>query len=451
MRWPPRPRRRWAISWSNGGAQRLEVAKRPTQAARRDEHLAEARKWFTEAAHVFSTSEARFDAELKKFPQLIDPKDRGKIEARDQARLDVIQSQLMGATAQYELTKTWPKDSEDRKKLLETAAAKYHELYEKYFKGERKLLAGLYARVSEGRCQLDAGNAAKALTIFDEILSQPEKPDDFHLLKRKALPLALEAWIDEKEKKFDKAIETGESWLKDAAGPEEKLADGLAIHWWTAQAYLRRAAAHQEEDRQKTDDLQAAARHAAFVAKAPGEYQAAAKEIVGQLRKTPGAEAEPNNFAEARARAKQTLDEMAVVDQQVKQTKRTGENKEQLPEFEKSKAALLETALRYYRLALDKKWTGNLARRAQRGPLFTSRICCMSKAALTTMPPWSANSSPASIRRGSPGSPCGQDRHGRVPASVQCPARRPSPVRNRADDRAGAVSGRDVAEFDRSG
>src|SRR5262249_48532965 len=163
-----------------------------------------------------------------------DPKDQKQLDARDKLRLELIQAQLLSATVKYESTKTYEPGSEERKKLLTESAAKYEAIYKEH----GRLLAGLYAKMWQGRSLFDLGQARQALACFDEVLAQPDEPEEFRVLKTKALDLALDSWNSEQEKKYDLSIAGGERWLKEVKevrGREADSPEGLSIRWKTAQ------------------------------------------------------------------------------------------------------------------------------------------------------------------------------------------------------------------------
>jgi len=84
--------------------------------------------------------------------------------------------------------KTYGPGSKESAETLKAAAKKYHELYTKY----EDYLAGLYARMWEGRCYKELGDTEKAFEAFEDLLAQPSEPQAFRLLKSKTLILLLE-------------------------------------------------------------------------------------------------------------------------------------------------------------------------------------------------------------------------------------------------------------------
>lgn len=326
------------------GRTQLDLAQRPTQAARKDQLVAEAREFFKRSQQVFDGAEANYAEALKKFPKAIDPKDKAQLEARNTVRLNLLQARLFAATVLYESSQAYAPGSAEWKQQLEAGAKKFGEIYQ----ANEKILAGLFARMWQGRCLQELGDLTQAITYYEQLLVQPDS-DEFRDLKRKTLRSALECWIDDREKKYADAIKQGEAWLKQARGQEDLTTDGLAIHWLTALAYERQAATLKDPDKGKAE--KAALEHAVVVGKAPGEFQRPAKELVAKYRKVE-AGTEPTNFADARVRAKNELDAMVIADGKIKAARATQKETEKIPEWEKERERARAAASKYYQLAL---------------------------------------------------------------------------------------------------
>lgn len=329
------------------GRTALEKSRRPVYAEEKPQLIEEARSEFEEARKVFTDADARFDAELKEYPTYIDRKETELLARRDRALLNLIQARLLSASVTYELAKSYPSESKQRTELLEQAAGQYAQIYEQY----QRRLAGLYARLWQGRCYQDLGNRKQALTYYGELLAQPDDPEEFRVLKRKALRLAMECWLDDPEPKHDEAIRQGTEWLQQARGSEPQTAEGLAIQWLTAKALQMRAATLDDRDGQKQRDLREATRMATEVARLPGDYQEEAKQMVATLRNLES-DGEPTDFASAQGRAKAALDAMTLTRNKLNAARKGGEDAEAIKALQQEYAEAQADALRYYRLAL---------------------------------------------------------------------------------------------------
>ena len=329
------------------GRARLELARRPSRASRKDQLIAEARQLFKKARTVFEDAEKTFAGELEKYPKHIDPEDRERFEARKQVRENLIRARLLAGLVLYDAAKSFPESSRQRSERLTEAAEKFQQIYNRY----RTILAGLVARMWQARCYQDLGDTRRALTYYDELLAQPDEPQEFRSLKRKTLRLVLECWLSEKERKYDRAIEQGRAWLSQARGTDARTVEAFAIRYLTAQALWTRAETLDENDPQKRRDLNAAVDLATDVAKVPGEFQQAAKEAIARLRDA-GEETEPATFAEARDRAKAARDTMLVSASGKRIAEKTGQNAERISQLAAEVDTAREESIRYYRLAL---------------------------------------------------------------------------------------------------
>ncbi|MBX7169182.1 MAG: hypothetical protein K1X74_22800 [Pirellulales bacterium] len=320
----------------------LELSRVPSQAAKKDSLVQEARKLFAEAEKVSGEAVDLFESQLKGFPKFIDPKERKQIEAKDQARLDLIQAMLLSALATFEHGHAYDAAAAEYKSLIDKAATKFENIYDRY----KKLLAGLYARMYQARCLQDLGDPKKALTLYGELLIQPDDPQEFRELKTKSLGLAMECWNSDAVKQYEESVTKGQAWLQSARGNEDRTPDGLKVRWRLSQALVLRAAG-QKDGTQRDHDLRAALEQAAAVAKSSGEFQQSAREFVAKARNTTS-EAAPTSFAEAVEKGRIALDTLQVALGQLKAAPA-----EQAAELNKQADSARADAARLFQLALS--------------------------------------------------------------------------------------------------
>ncbi len=287
-----------------GRAEVDRAVRRPTE-AEREAGWALARPLFEAAQSVFSQSEGLFDERFRAFPTTIDSKHPEQVAAKRQAQHDLIAARLKGAQVLYEAAQAFAPGSAEARQRLEQAAEKNGALYQDY----RRVLAGLIARMRQGRCQQELGHLKQALAYYGELLDQPDDKPDLRILRTTTLRMALECWLSPNENKVDEVIRRGTDWLAQARPDEARTSDGLAIRWHTADAWQRRGQALGENDPQRGNTLDKAVDLAEVVAATPGEHQRAAQELQSRLRG--GKKAAPAaTFAEARDQAKAALDAM---------------------------------------------------------------------------------------------------------------------------------------------
>lgn len=327
------------------GRAKLEMANRTSNTAeQKSQLLAQSREMFEAAIQVFQEAETGFDNKYNSYPKFIDQKAQPKLfEERGQALTDLIQAQLFGGMAIYEYAKSYDEDSAERKEQLQAAADKYKILFDKY----RTRLAGLYAGMYQARCLQEMGDYQRALGIYSELLAQPDSPDAFRQLKSKVLRLALEIWTSDEQKKYEHAGEQGQQWIANSRGGEQSTPEGLAITYFTAVALDQQLQANPGNRAMSNEVV----KHAKLVADSLGEFQKQGKELLAKYRDV---NAEPQTFAEARDAGKAALDAMQAADNRIRLAPTTGEN-DKIPEIRKERAAAVDDAMRYFRMALALK------------------------------------------------------------------------------------------------
>ena len=112
---------------------------------------ADSKKLYEEGYTVFAKLREDLKAQLERIPKFLDEKDRQAqilAEKRTQLRADYLQTLLLAAAIREEMAETVDPKSKEYADLLTDAAKQYGEVYESY----RTRLAGLYARMYQGRC-----------------------------------------------------------------------------------------------------------------------------------------------------------------------------------------------------------------------------------------------------------------------------------------------------------
>lgn len=203
-----------------------------------------------------------------------------RIALRQQTSADYLQAQLLDAAIIEESADVY--EGEAKTKRLEEAEKKYLKMYENY----RTRLAGLYARLYQGRCLLKLHKLEQVSEVLTDLLENPNEPHQFRALKVRAYPLAAEAWCDDSQRRYAPAIKYGESLL--GAATAEELADDAFLK---ARLHLARAHKLQGDELASESAAGAAAayrkakHHAEFVAGREGEYQTQARELLAELEK----------------------------------------------------------------------------------------------------------------------------------------------------------------------
>jgi hypothetical protein len=328
---------------------------------------AEARKLYDQAFKECGLLEAAVTKELDLIPKVLDTRDREEAklaERRKQLRADNLQTELLAAAIREEAADTVPPGSKERTDYLIEAASLYDAIYKKY----RSRLAGLYARMYQGRCNHRLGRTKDALGHYGELLDQPSAPEAFWKLKTKTLRLAMESWLDPQERKYLEAIKQASAWIDAAPRSTQRSPDMLAIR--LSLALAQQMQAEEYEQRKSTDvatmrnAFKSALENATFVAAEEGELQEKAAELVLALggRATAALDAATETFAAAQKKGKQALDEMgpaaqkvAIIEASLRRAKPADRAavQQKLDTAKVSLAEAQDNALASYRLALS--------------------------------------------------------------------------------------------------
>ncbi|MFK8113883.1 MAG: hypothetical protein AB8B91_16900 [Rubripirellula sp.] len=346
--------------------ERARIKVEQAKTGNRQALLKEARSLYDRSFKEFSALEEVVSKELETIPKVLDVRDKDQARQagrRNQLRADNLQTELLSAAILEETADTVPDGSKLHIDYLTKAADRYDGIYKRY----RSRLAGLYARMYQGRCNHRLGKTKDALGYYGELLDQPDTPDAFRILKTKALRLALESWMSPQEKKYAVAIKTASEWITTVPRTAERDPDMLAIRFGLARAYKMQA--DDLESREPRDartiafSIETAKKHAQFVANETGELREQAQEFVVALggRARANADAEPETFADAQRAGKKLLDAIAPLRQvvaklqkQVRQAKQADKAKlrEELDTARLALSGAQNSALESYRLAL---------------------------------------------------------------------------------------------------
>ncbi len=339
-------------------------------AAEKSTLMTEARGLYNEALKVFEELSKEIGEKLKAYPAAIDEKrEAKKHEEREQYRKDYLQAQLLSAATREELAETYQAGQKERTEALETAAKEYGEIYDKY----RTRLAGLYARMYQGRCLQKIGKHRDALGYFNELLANPDNPEPFRVMRIKVTELAIDSWLDQKLylEIVDKNKEKRPMQLVDSARPaEDKSSEFMGMRIGIAKAmklYSDELKAKDAKDPNIRKLMADGGKLVRYVAKFPGEHQETAKKMMADFGPVEDAGApqgrqEAKTFADARKFGKEAVEEMQAANLLVKdlpermkavkdQAERTA-MKKQIEDAQKESTRAKEDAVYYLKLAM---------------------------------------------------------------------------------------------------
>lgn len=296
------------------GKARVEIlqSKSPANSGTKQEHQTLAREHISKAREVFQTAFNQHEAELKKFPILIEEqKEPQRYAARRRTEASVITAAYSLGLCTFEKAQTYDPGTFEFKENLNEAASEFEKTYMRY----RTYISGLYARAWQGKCYEEQGEVQKAMGIYDELLDHPGEDTALSKLKAHALYFKLICLNSETRNDHQLVIDHATEWLKRNQN-EARTPTGLGIKWELAKAHESLGDKADRENKGSGDSHWRQARTAAMdINRFPGEYKDLSLSMMQRLLvKLGGREKKPVDFDTAYGLARQSF----VASQEIK-------------------------------------------------------------------------------------------------------------------------------------
>jgi tetratricopeptide (TPR) repeat protein len=183
--------------------------------AEKQAKIAEARSLLKKGRDAYEQALKPLRAAYEGFPKFIAQGDARR-EERDRAHVALMDSQLKRALVDYQEAQTYPAGSTERNDLLSKAQQSFESMYKEH----RTQLAGLYARMWQGKCYEEQSELGKAMGIYNELMEHGDprlRPLQRHVGYFRII-------IDGKRKEYALAADEAGRWLqanpRDRHGPE---------------------------------------------------------------------------------------------------------------------------------------------------------------------------------------------------------------------------------------
>ena len=212
------------------GKCRVEVlqSRSPNNLAQKPQFQTNARAFIGEARKVFQDANDKYEAAYKGYPVYIDKaKDKQIYEAREAALVSYIQAQLNLAIVTYEEAQCYDKTAPEFKQLLTKASEEFEKIHSKY----RSQVAGLYARMWQGKCFEEQDDITKALGIYNELLGHPGESSAMRTLQDRVLYFRLICLNHDQRKDYQVVYQDGNDWMKGTPTQKKRSRIGLGIQW----------------------------------------------------------------------------------------------------------------------------------------------------------------------------------------------------------------------------
>lgn len=204
--------------------------------------LKEARDSFDAARVAYTKAEGQLEAEFKTFPNFLPPDDPRK-EHKDRVHNELMDAQLQKAINDYEQGETYELKSKERTDYMTKALAQFDEVYKKY----RTQMAGLAARMWEGKCYEEAGELGKAAGIYKELLDH----GDPRLRGLQRHVAYFQIILERKREQYALAADDCNRWLTRYNSPAERHSfQGLGVLLEKAKNVLAQPPIDESEKKQ---------------------------------------------------------------------------------------------------------------------------------------------------------------------------------------------------------
>ena len=320
---------------------------KPSNEGSRDKFLTQARNYVQEARRIFEQASDQHKKALDAFPTFIPEEEYQKRKDRDAAETQYMEAQLDMAQCNYWEAQAMAEGSEDRKKALEAAAFAFEEIHTKY----RSQVAGLYARIWQGKCFEERGDIRIALGLYEEILGHEGTSSTMRNLKDRALRFRLICLNHDERKDYQLVIDEGEAWIKDAKA-RARTNIGLGIQYEVARALEMLGTERTKPEQERTGYLQRALGFARMINRYPGELKSRTSALIQRvmvaLNRDPG---EPKDFDTAYGSAGLLYDDLVAQTKLIQEAVAARKMKE-AADLDKAIDGLAGETARMYELAL---------------------------------------------------------------------------------------------------
>lgn len=223
--------------------------------------------------------------------------------AYDAALSSVISSQLGLAQCTYQEGQTHERGSKERENKLLKAAEDFRKIHEEY----RRWQGGLTARLWQAKCYEELDDIARALGIYNEVLSHGDGDPAIRELKTLALRFRLICLNHEKKKDYQLVVVKADEWLSDKSS-NTRSENGVGIRWQKARAHDLYGQGLASENPERERQLRLAMSDATEVSRFESPYKDVAMGMIQRLKAELGdRQGPPKDFDTAYGLATSTI------------------------------------------------------------------------------------------------------------------------------------------------
>ncbi|MFG0335062.1 MAG: tetratricopeptide repeat protein, partial [Maioricimonas sp. JB049] len=319
----------------------------PANEGNRDAFRERARGFVQKAREIFRAAHDQHKAAWEKYPVFIPDEEKQARAARAESEALYMQAQLDLAQCGYWEAQTYDRESAKWRELLTQASLDFEEIHTKY----RSQIAGLYARLWQGKCFEEMDEIRMALGIYNELLEHDPNTPSMRALQDQTLRFRLICLNHDKRKDYQLVAQEAAAWLN-AARSRARTTIGQGIKWELARALEQLGTDRTFSEAQQKNYLSQALNHARAINRYPGELKAPSGALIQRLMVAlDRPEGDPKDFDTAYGLASQLLEETKSLNTQIEQARAKGQMKE-AAELQTTLKATAAEMTRLYDIAL---------------------------------------------------------------------------------------------------
>jgi hypothetical protein len=248
--------------------------------ARRTVALEKARGLLGDAKTIYGAAVVEIGEKWKSYGPFVDRNaSPEKFAARAKAEASYLKAQLENAGCTFQQAQTYDKREKLHGELLKQAAKEYGEIHQKY----HSMLAGLFARLWQGRCFQELDDVRRALGIYNELLSHRLRSPQVMGLQDQALFFRLACLNSPSRRDYALVVDEAREWIDLASEQREHSASGQGIRWEFARGLELQAGKSSTSAEDRANLLSEAAEILTVLSKAEGTYQKSAAKKLREL------------------------------------------------------------------------------------------------------------------------------------------------------------------------
>lgn len=221
--------------------------------------VAEARAAFGQARAAYDRAAPALQTAFDAFIKTPIPESDPRHGQRERAHIALMNEQLQRAVVDYEEAQTYPPGDKARNDLLDKARVAFNKIHNDY----RDWMAGLSARLLEGKCYEEKGELGAAMGIYKELMAHNDADPGLREIQRQAA--FFQIIVDGKREEHALAVDEASRWLQ--TYPRSRVSEeGLGVQLELAKNILAQLdqigeANREEATRKATDRLKEVVRY----------------------------------------------------------------------------------------------------------------------------------------------------------------------------------------------